>query len=210
MSINWQEKGYPQLHSGRFRSAKIYAATVVSVTALLFLLTLGGTLLGPVPPLVTAVVAAVFVAFGLLGGVTCLYDTTRYVQVIPYFQRRLGGIDTFLAGQSIARNLKQLDEIALLQDVPPLSTFGFADDLRGESLIWHDPNKGLQTILAIQEYLRKGDVPQALVESLTLDLEKWQHALERAAAENVLFCILLRHGNTTSGHEWDVRKGSAF
>ena len=39
---------------------------------------------------------------------------------------------------------------------------------------------------------------------------KLQAALEKAVAADVPFCVLLMHGNTTSGHEWDVRKGSAF
>ena len=210
MTLDWTVLGYPQRHFDELRAAKRFAIRSITITGIPFALLMAGTTFGPVPPLATAIAAAVFLMFGLLHGLGLIYDTYRFVQIIPYFERRLGDIDTFLAGSTLARVLKQLDTIAAEENVAPLSAFGFSDDLYGEALQWHDPKMGLQSIKAIQQRLMASDVPIAIEEPLRNDLDKWQHALERAALANVHFCILLRHGHSTSGHEWDVRKGSAF
>ncbi len=210
MNLSWNEPGYPQLHYDRVRAAKGYALRAIAFTGIMFVILLLGTILGPIPPIAATLSCAIFVMFGLLSGFFSIYDTYYYVQAIPYFQRRLGQIDTFLAGQTIARFLTQLDAIASDQNVPLLSTFGFADDLRGEVLRWHDPKTGLRSLEAILVGLDHSQIPESVRRPLVDDLKKWHHALERAALENVLFCLLLRHESTTSGHEWDVRKGSAF
>ncbi len=127
---------------------------------------------------------------------------------MPYFQRRVGGIDTFLAGRSLARTLAQLDTVASDLRVSPLSSFGFNDDLRNEPLRWHPPQEGLGTVTTLLHHLTEH--PAAAAEPIVEDLRKWQSALEKAVAADIPFCVLLLHGNTTSGHEWDVRKGSAF
>jgi hypothetical protein len=210
MDIDWGENGYPALHYERIRSARKYSVVAVGVTGCLFLCGLGGSVFGFFPPLVTAFFGAMFILVGLIGVFASIYDTTRYVQIIPYFQRRLGGIDTFLAGRTMVCFLKQLDRIAENQNAKPISSFGFADDLLGQEVLWHDPMTGLQTIDAIQSVVQQSSIPDAIGRPLLSDLAKWHHALERAAAEHVSFCVLLRHGNATSGHEWDVRQGSAF
>ncbi len=210
MAIDWNEPGYPPKHFDDIRAAKRFAIRSIAITGILFAVLFAGTIFGPVPALTPAIAAAIFLVFGLLNGLGSLYDTYRYVQVIPYFERRLDEIQTFLAGQTMARTMNQLDAIAMEQNVQPLSTFGFADDLCGETLQWHDPNVGLKSIAAISRRIEDSDVPTTILTPLLDDLKKWQHALERAASENVAFCVLLRHGNSTSGQEWDVRKGSAF
>lgn len=210
MDIDWSKIGYPVLHNERIRSAWRYSIIAVGITAFLLVSGLAGTVFGIVPPFVTAFFGAIFILFGLIAGLGSIYDTKRYVQVILYFQRRLGGIETFLAGQTMVRYLAQLDLIATNQSVKPISSFGFADDLLGEEVVWHDPGIGLQSICAIQSAVQQSNVPDAIARPLLSELAKWQHALERAAAEHVAFCVLLRHGNSTSGHEWDVRQGSAF
>ncbi len=210
MTIDWTESGYPLKHFDEIRAAKRYAIRAIAITGTTFASLLAGTIFGPVSPLATATAGAVFLMFGLFGGLGSLYDTCHYVQVILYFERSLGEIDTFLAGNTMVRVMKQLDAIATEENVQPLSTFGFADDIRGEDLHWHDPVNGLQSIEAILQRLAESEVPTAILKPLRDDLNKWKHALERAASEIVLFCILVRHGNSTSGQEWDVRKGSAF
>lgn len=210
MAPSWDESGFPQLHYDVLKAMQRYAARAIAVTGVPFLSLLLGTIFGPVPPIATAFCAAVFLMFGLVGGLGSLYDTYHYIRIIPYFQRTLGEIDTFLAGRSIARYLAQLDAIAVEQNVQQLSTFGFADDLAGEELHWHDPTLALQSIAAIQNALDCTYVPNSIRKAILDDLKKWQYALERAASEGVQFCLLLRHGNSTSGHEWDIRKGSAF
>jgi hypothetical protein len=208
MEINWDEAGYPTLHYERIRSARRRSVVAFGITGFLCLLGLLGAIFSYVPPLVAAFLAAIFVLFGLISAIASFFD--NYVQIIPYFQRPLRGIDTFLAGHTLVLFLNQLDRIAEQQNVRTISSFGFADDLQGEQVIWHEPHVGLQTILAIQNAVRQLNVPQATARLLIADLSKWQQALERACAEQVLFSVLLRHGNSTSGHEWDVRQGSAF
>lgn len=210
MTINWIDTGYPLRHGEDLRAAKLYAMRAFLSTGSLFALLMAGTVFGSVPPFLTAISAAIFLMFGVLNGLGSLYDTYRYVKVVLYFERKLGHIDTFLAGHTMARVLSQLDAIAIEQEVRPLSTFGFADDLRGESLQWHDSEEGLLTIAAIIRRIADLDIPETILRPLLDDLTKWHAALERVASEGVSFCILLRHGNSTSGHEWDVRKGSAF
>ena len=129
MTIGWNENGYPRKHFEELRAARRYAFRAIAITGLPFVLLLFGTVFGPIPPIATAFAAANFLMFGLLGGLGSLIDTYRYVQVIPYFQRSLGGIDTFLAGRAIVRFLNQLDAIAIEQNVLSPSSFEFADDL---------------------------------------------------------------------------------
>lgn len=210
MTIDWNSPGYPPRHFDDLQRAKRYAFRGIAITGLLFAVLMAGTIMGPVPALAPAMAAAVFLVFGLWSGLGLLYDTCHHVQVIPYFERRLGEINTFLAGQTMARTMNHLDAVATEQNVQPLSSFGFADDLCGETLQWHDPKIGLQRIEAISRRITDLDIPDTILPPLLDELKKWQHALQRAASENVLFCVLLRHGMTTSGHEWDVRKGSAF
>lgn len=210
MNIDWSKSGYPSLHDERFRRVKRYSIVVTGVTGCLFLVGVAGAVLGSIPPLVAAISGALFILFGFIGSIGSIYATSRYVQIIPYFQRRLGGIDTFLAGHTLVRYLNQLDGIAMNQNVQPISSFGFADDLLGEEVVWHDPKIGLQTIGRIQAALNQLDIPNTIKRALLSDLAKWRQALERAVAEQVLFCVLLRHGNSTSAHEWEVRKGFAF
>ncbi|XZE17450.1 hypothetical protein SH449x_002701 [Pirellulaceae bacterium SH449] len=210
MDIDWDQNGYPSLHYERLCSARMYSIVAAGVTGCLFLCGITGAVFGYFPPLAAAVLGAVFLFFGLFVPVASVYDTKHYVQVIPYFQRRIGGIDTFLAGHTMVRYLEQLDLIAKEQNVKPISSFGFGDDLLGDEVVWHDPTIGLKSICAIQSVLKQSSIPDAIEKPLQSDLAKWQHALELAAAEHVSFCVLLQHGDSTSGHEWDVRRGSAF
>lgn len=206
----WTESGYPVRHADAVRSAYRSACIAILVTGVPFLVLFLGTLWGDLPALLTAVSGALFLMIGLVGGIGAIRDTHRHIRVIPYFRRRLGEIDTFLAGRSMARYLQHLDAIASEQSVAGLSTFGFADDLRGEQVQWHDPRDGLRSIEAILKGLEQTDLTEPIRTPLLDDLGKWRQALQRAVAEDVPFAILLRHGDVTSGHEWDVRAGSAF
>src|SRR2546423_1512443 len=66
-------------------------------------------------------------------------------RIVPYFRRRVGlrGLMPFKGGEALARNCRSLDELASRLGVEPLSSFGFADDRRGETLQWHDAEAGL-------------------------------------------------------------------
>lgn len=160
-------------------------------------------------PGVAAFAIAIFLFFGLgsLGGV---YDSTHYVRVMLYFERALGDIDTFLAGYALARYLEQLDALAIAHGAEPISKFGFADDLRGETLIWHNANEGLHCVRTLRFAMECQSIAADVRSAIERDLVAWEHALNKASEQDVKFCALLMHGNSTSGHEWDVRKGSAF
>ena len=161
------------------------------------------------PVFLAALASAVFLIFGLLASVGEMIDC-RTARVMPYFRRHVGEINTFLAGEALARHLPFLDDLAAHSEVPPLSTFGFADDLNGEILTWHNPTVGLRTVLRMQHILQESAEDGLDRPAILEDLQKLEHALERAEAQDIPFCLLFRHGNTTSGHEWSVRQGTAF
>jgi hypothetical protein len=205
----WQKPGFPPRHDDEVRRASRAAWWAVGGTALVAAVLLGGTLYWHVPPAMAAVGGAVFLAFGLLGGLGGLYDTRVHVRLIPYFRAPVGQIDTFTAGRALARYLSQLDKLAVDHGWKPISAFGFNDDLRGESLIWHDAADGLQTVTGLLRILENSASDEPVPPELLEDLRRWAVALQRASAAKIPFCVLLLHGNVTSGHEWSVRQGTA-
>src|SRR5690606_10699345 len=99
----------------------------------------------------------------------------------------------------------QLDAVAIAEGVQPLSAFGFNDDLYGQALTWHSADEGLQTVTALRKAVETHRLSLPRADSVLEDLQKLQHAFSRAAEQDIPFCLLLRHGNSTSGHEWSVR-----
>jgi hypothetical protein len=207
MTIQWNESGYPAKHYEELRTVKKSSLQICSVmfavTAVLFV----GSTLDLVNAWVTAFAMALLV-MGLASSLSAIYATMRHIRIIPYFARPLGDIDTYCAGYALAKYLRHLDAIATQQHVLPLSSFGFADDLAGETLKWFSPDLGLKSLNAIVSGI--ADAPPRIRAALEADLTKWHHALSKADEQGIQFCILLQHGNSTSGHEWAVRKGSAF
>jgi hypothetical protein len=129
------------------------------------------------------------------------------VRVLPYFERRLGSADTWLAGESLLWHSRVLDTAATRFGVRPLSEFSSGDDLvRGEELRWFSAEEGLRTA----ERLTQPDAAAALSAEVLSDLVRLREALRTACAEGVQFCLLLREGSTASGHEMDQRRGSFF
>ena len=211
MAVSIQQSpadGYPARHYEVLRRVKRAALTRFAVTGSLAAGLTWGALYGPVPVAVAAVAGAVFLLFGVFGGVLGVYDTVRYVRVIPYFDATVGEIDTFLSGDSLARCIQPLDRLAKELGVAPLSSFGFNDDLCGETLTWYPAERGLPSVDALLRALerKEDDVWAAVCD----DLRKIRFALARAEEQGIQFCFLLWHGNSTSGHEWSVRKGHAF
>lgn len=202
--------GYPQRYYDELRRAARIAAFLFAVTGTFALITTGATVFLNGSLILAAVALAVFLLFGLLGGLMGLYDTWRHVRVIPYFPRTVGEIETFLAGEALARNLAQLDAIAREAGATPLSDFGFNDDLFREPLTWHPAARGVDTVEILQSSLQTTSEVVHDRQAVLADLQKLKHALNRAADLDIPFCLLLRHGNSTSGQEWDVRQGTAF
>lgn len=161
-------------------------------------------------PAVLAALALALFTFTLAADLLSWNDTSRWVRIIPYFERRVGEIDTFLAGESLARQFLALEKLAAKSGCRPLSDFGFNDDLAGESLVWHPAEAGLETVRTLREEVTHdpGSVPDAA--AVDADLERWQYALARARDTQIPFCVLLRVGNATCAQEWEVRRGTAF
>ena len=89
------------------------------------------------------------------------------------------------------------------------SAFGWHDDMRGETVVWHDPAVGLKTVKALLTHLGgedcRGPTWRA---SWTI----WNASPMRrsAVAEGCRFSLLLRYSDGTNGQEWEIRQGSCF
>lgn len=130
------------------------------------------------------------------------------VRVLPYFEKQVGEIDTFLAGYALARNWERLDDLARELGSSPLSDFGFADDFEGDPLIWHDAAKGYDTVEAIRQRIERDWVTRDL--DLLRDLNALAHALSRAAEQRIRFSLLVRLADGTSPMEMAQRSGTFF
>lgn len=130
-----------------------------------------------------------------------------HVRLVPYFERRLGSVTTFLVGRDLLYHSRRLDEIASRLGQRPLSEFASGDDMIwGEALNWFSPEEALETI----ERLLKPDVTNDLPAGVISDLKQMREALNTARSQNVRFCFLIREGSSASGAEMDRRKGSFF
>lgn len=131
----------------------------------------------------------------------------RQARIVPYFQRDVEGPFMLTHGEALARNCLRLDALAESRGCAPPSSFGFADDLAGETVVWHSATEGLRTmstlIAEVEAWPEAVDHPASVLD----DLRLLEARLEHAASQQVAFAVLLRHGNTISGHEVDVRRG---
>lgn len=152
-----------------------------------------------------ALLAAAFL-YGLLGASASYWDST-HASIVPYFQSPVPGPSTFCTGEALARHLGELDELAIRLGILPLSAFGFPDDLAGETLAWHDPAWGLETVSSLLERLRDEPGLVKRAAAVIADLELIEARLAEACRAGVPFCFLLRLGRSTSGHEMSLRKG---
>ena len=152
--------------------------------------------------------AAFVIFFGC--GLGSAFQTARHTGIVPYFQQRLGEIETFARGKAIAKNCQALDELAEQKVLRPLSAFGFNDDFSGEVLTWHAPEEGLATVSGLLSALRAS--PQMIRESAEIieELTAVEHALRIACERGVPFCLLLYTAAGTNAMEWEQRKGSCF
>jgi hypothetical protein len=74
-------------------------------------------------------------------------------RIVPYFRATVPGPDTFYGGKALARHCRALDLIAAQAGVAGISTFGFADEFRGEEPRWHPAADGLVAFRAVRERL---------------------------------------------------------
>jgi len=140
-----------------------------------------------------------------------IVDDLRVACILPYFKKHSGAGevrgDTFLSGGAIARHCTDLDALALEAGLAPLSHFGFADDLSGAIVTWHDADQGLKTCSGLLKVLRQQPSRWKDTAAVIDDLARMEVCLQNACRLQVPFCLLLRHGSTASGHEMDVRQG---
>jgi len=128
-------------------------------------------------------------------------------RLLPYFERRVGQTNTWLAGKSLLWHSRRLDAAAAEFDVRPLSEFASGDDMvQGENLCWFSSEDGLRTT----ERLTQQDAAESLPVEVVSDLVHLRDALRLASEQGVDFCLLLREGSGASGHEMDQRRGSFF
>jgi hypothetical protein len=154
-----------------------------------------------------AVAAAVFVYYQLVR-VAGLNDVLRHASVMLYFHTRVGDITMYGPGESLARHIDELDELARAHAVTPLSKFGWNDDLEGEQVAWHDSADGLKTVNSLLIALEQEETWWDDQVETIADLKALAHGLERADAKGISFSLLLRHSTVTSGVEWDAREGT--
>jgi hypothetical protein len=199
---------YPRRHLEARAGAWRGAGVAVLVTGLPALLLGLAVFLWSAPVLPAAIAGALFL-YALLAGAASVWDSRR-VAIIPYFECEVGEIDTFLAGQALARHVVPLDELAENRGLTPLSAFGYGDDLLGEPVVWHQPAEGISTVEGLLAALETEPSPVADRENVRRDLTRMAHALRRAADREIRFSLLMRHGNATSALEWERRIGTAF
>ncbi len=119
-----------------------------------------------------------------------------------YFENEVSG--DWVWSKVLARRCTDLD--ALASETSRLSSFGFADDMNGETVIWHTPERGIETVEQLLQKLR--NEPQLLQESAVIiaDLENMRARLHKACETGTRFSLIF-HYAVVSGAEIDQRKG---
>jgi hypothetical protein len=182
-----------------FRKAAIYFAISATIAALFYITYKQGK--ASIWELVISIAVFLWLLFGICYGVPQSFR----VRLVPYFEKRLGGIETFASGTALLAHSRQLDDIASALGARSLSQFSSGDDLiPGEQLAWHEPGPALETI----ETLLKSDAAKNFSPDLYSDLVKLQTALETAKNRDVRFCLLLREGSSAETVEMSKRQGS--
>ena len=120
-----------------------------------------------------------------------------------YFEAKVPG--DWLWSAPLARNCVFLDELCDSVGVAALSSFGFGDDWSGKKMIWHAPEKGLQTVSALIHQLRARPEWEE-VGAITTDLEKMNCRLQTAENRGVRFCFIL-HEDGINAMEVEQRCG---
>lgn len=157
-----------------------------------------------------SVIVIIVIVYAQLAVILAPGDWLQHATVVPYFPSRVGELETFGSGESVARHVAELDEVANSLGLMPLSSFGWNDDVYGEPLVWHESATGLKTVNALLAYLEAEEFAWADHAEIIADLKRIGHALERADARGIPFSLLLRHATMTNQAEWDARAGTCF
>lgn len=204
--------GYPNRHREVIRATWRFALWTIGLTGgptiVLAIAAIYWHWQGAVVP--AAIAAAIFLVATYKVAFLSLWHSYWYVRVIPYFERPVGGIDTFLRGAALAHHMQQLDALAAETGTTRLSAFGFGDDLFGETVVWHTAGDGLRSVRALLEAVELRPDRVEHVQDVIGDLRHMAEALRKARDHEIRFSLLLRHGNSTSALEWEKRQGTAF
>jgi hypothetical protein len=131
-------------------------------------------------------------------------------RIVPYFERTVAvwpdsTPSAFETGVHLARRCRWLDELAVREGVPPLSTYGFRDDRDGQRLVWHAAADGVRTAERLISVVQKGTTQGDVLN----DLERLHRYLLKAQAKGIRFCLVVRGGldRMISPMEMENRKG---
>lgn len=208
-----REGGYPPRHWDHVRRLRALRASLLRALVVVggVALFLGWGYVWDRPPVFLFALAplAALIFLLLLWQVSVTGDERREVCILPYFQKGhvLDSVSTFLDGKALARNCVFLDDLARREGLETLSDFGFADDLAGETPVWHDAGRGLVTVAGLRAALERDPSVLGETSAVLADLAPVEANLREASRQGIPFCFLLRHGSIASGHEMAVRKG---
>jgi hypothetical protein len=175
---------------------------------------------------------AIFTVFNLVPGVErffqglgiilCIWIIFSWIKFIivtwregarlyPYYNAPLPRAGTYWSGQALLRNLVYLDRLAEKKGIKSLSSYGFPDGYKGETVVWHDAAEGIQTVEGLR--IAVSEEPEAVddADRVISDLERVYNALERARGRAIRFAFLLEypHGDNTISWQmrWKAREG---
>lgn len=202
--LSFSEPFY-RLHRARICALLRHQFGCLTVACALIVMGCFPVFLGGGSILVAAFAAAI--ALFLLLIVTAGIIDEMDVRVLPYFERELGGTNTWLSGRDLLWNSAQLDAIAASAGRIPLSRFVSGDPLiYSETGTLFDTDDALATVKTLVEH----NSVTCLGTKVVADLKKLRDALALAQEQGVKFSLHVREGNTVSGYEMDQRRGSYF
>jgi hypothetical protein len=134
-------------------------------------------------------------------------------RVVPYFEKCVGvtgyqGKWPFDTGVELARQCRRLDGLASSVGTRPLSSFGFADDLHGQRLRWHDPAEAILTISNLENALAMSVDKER--PALLSDLRNLRTALVLAQQQRIQFCLLVRSGTFSDSTQGEANRKGTF
>jgi hypothetical protein len=125
-------------------------------------------------------------------------------RVIAMYRPAVANSGTFSRGYAVAENFDELERVAEELGVPPLSTFGFAEAIHGETTQWSSAAQVVPTLRALQQHLADtGEKPD-----LFFDIEALLGAALRSEQEGGEVALLVRCSNVTSTLQWNRNGGS--
>ena len=157
---------------------------------------------------VTPTVAAFATAFALVVALINVLGLRDYRQssIYPYFTARISGRSDWPGHRALLRNGRAIDDAISAHGAKPLSFFGFADDLYGGTVVWHDPAEGIASIRIAEAVLPSMPISEDDRLLLGPIFRNVIDRLDRARKEQVQFCFIIR-GGATNGLEQECRQG---